>query len=402
MMRRLALLAGVAALLGPGYASAQTAKQIHERLITLDTHLDTPAHFAQPGWDIMDRHSVAQDGSQVDYPRMVEGGLDGGFFAIYTPSGERTPEGDRKARDYGLVRAAEILQMVAKHGDKFQLALKSDDAAAINAAGKKIVYMSMENSQPVEGDLSLMSTFYALGVRLMSPVHFRNNDLGDSATDTAEWGGLSPKGKQFVAEANRLGVMLDASHASDQVLEQMIALSTTPVILSHSGCKAIYDHPRNVDDAHLKLLAAKGGVIQMNAYSAYMIAQPNIPERTAALAALRQEFGDADDLTPERRKAMMARRKEIDAKWPVPKATFEDFMAHLLHAIRLVGVDHVGVGLDMDGGGGVVGLEDVASNWKISERLLKEGYTPADLQKIWSGNVLRVLKQVEAAKAPAA
>nr|WP_205853816.1 dipeptidase [Phenylobacterium deserti] len=401
-MRRLALLAGVAALLGPGIASAQTARQIHEKLIALDTHLDTPANFAVSGWDIMDRHAYADDGSQVDYPRMVEGGLDGGFFAVYTPSGERTAAGDIKARDYAIVRATEIREMVAKHGDKFQLALKADDAAAINKAGKKIVFMSMENSQPVEGDLSLMKTFYDLGVRMMSPAHFRNNDLGDSATDKPEWNGLSPKGRQFVAEANRLGIILDASHASDQVLEQMIAQSTTPIVLSHSGVKAVFDHPRNVDDAHLKLLAAKGGVIQMNAYSGYMVPQVNIPERTAALAALRKEFGDGDDLTADKRKAMMARRREIEARWPVPRATFEDFMAHLLHAIRLVGVDHVGIGLDMDGGGGVVGLEDVASNWKISERLLKEGYTPADLQKIWSGNVLRVMKQVEAAKAPAA
>jgi len=374
-----------------------SAHAIHDGLLTLDTHLDTPANFARPGWDIMDRHKVA-DRSQVDYPRMVEGGLKGGFFAIYTPQGPRTPEGDRAARDAAIMRGVEIREMVAKHGDAFELALKADDAAKIMARGRRIVFMSIENSYPIEGDLSLMSTFQAMGVRLIGPVHFRDNDLADSATDKPEWHGLSPKGRAFVAEANRLGLVLDASHASDDVLDQMMALSKTPVILSHSGCKAVNDNPRNVDDARLRALAASGGVIQVNSLSGYLIPTPKNPAREAAMAALMQR-AQSGHLTPEQQSGLEAEYAAIEAKYPEPRATFDDFMKHLLHALEVAGVDHVGIGADMDGGGGVTGMEDITGYPRITAALLAAGYTPADLAKIWGGNVLRVLRQAEAYKA---
>ena len=382
-----------------GSASAQTPdpKAVHDSLLTLDTHLDTPENFARPGWDMMDRHKISER-SQVDYPRMVEGGLKGGFFAIYTPQGPRTPEGDHAARDFGIMRGIEIREMVAKHSDHFELALKADDAAAIMAKGKRFVFMSMENSYPIEGDLSLMSTFQAMGVRLIGPAHFKNNDLADSATDKPEWHGLSPLGKKFVAEANRLGLILDASHSSDDVLDQMMALSKTPVILSHSGCKAINDNPRNIDDAHLRALAADGGVIQMNALSAYLIPTPKNPERDAAMAALMKK-ASAGHLTPEQQAGLETEYAAIEAKYPQPKATFDDYMKHMLHALKVAGVDHVGVGADMDGGGGVVGMEDITGYPKITAALLKAGYTKDDLAKIWGGNVLRVMRQVEAYKA---
>lgn len=399
-MARRWMMAGAAVLaLATGAAQAETPRQIHEKLIALDTHLDTPASFAMPGWDIMDRHDQADDGTQVDYPRMVEGGLDGGFFAVFTSAQPVTPEGDRAARDMALVRAVEIHEMVAKHGDKFELATEAADAARIAKAGKRSVFMSMENSQPVEADLTLMQTFYHLGVRMMGPAHFKTNDLADSATDTAKWNGLSDKGRAFVAEANRLGIILDASHSSDAVFDQMLALSKTPIVLSHSGAKAVHDHPRNLDDGRLKALAAKGGVIQILAFSAYMVDQPKIAERDEAMSALYRETGSPRRLSPEARKAFFAKRAAIEAKYPLPGASFETFMAHLEHAIKVAGVDHVGVGLDMDGGGGVAGLEDVSMNWKITERLLKDGYSAADCAKIWSGNILRVMRAVEAAKA---
>jgi membrane dipeptidase len=381
-------------------ARAQTpspaAQAVHDSLLTLDTHLDTPANFPRPGWDMMDRHKVSER-SQVDYPRMVEGGLKGGFFAIYTPQGPRTAQGDRAARDAAIMRGVEIREMVARHGDHFELALKADDAAPIVAKGKRVVFMSIENSYPLEGDLSLMSTFQKLGVRLIGPVHFKDNDLADSATDAPEWHGLSPLGRQFVAEANRLGLVLDASHASDDVLDQMMALSKTPVILSHSGCKAVFDNPRNVDDARLKALAASGGVIQVNSLSAYLIPTPKNPERDAAMAALRQKAAGA--LTAQQQSALEAEYAAIEAKYPEPRATFDDFMKHLLHALKVAGVDHVGIGADMDGGGGVVGMEDITGYPKITAALLAAGYTRDDLAKIWGGNVLRVLRQAEAYKA---
>jgi len=378
-------------------AQAPSAQAVHDSLLTLDTHLDTPANFARPGWDIMDRHKVA-DRSQVDYPRMVEGGLKGGFFAIYTPQGPRTVEGDRAARDAAIIRGVEIREMIAKHGDKFELALKADDAPVIAAKGKRVVFMSIENSYPLEGDLSLMSTFQRLGVRLIGPVHFKDNDLGDSATDAPEWHGLSPLGKRFVAEANRLGLVLDASHASDDVLDQMMALSKTPVILSHSGCKAVFDNPRNIDDARLRALAASGGVIQVNSLSAYLIPTPKNPERAAAMAALMKK-ASAGGPAADQQSALEAEFAAIEAKYPEPKATFDDFMKHLLHALSVAGVDHVGIGADMDGGGGVTGMEDITGYPKITAALLAAGYSRADLVKIWGGNVLRVLKQAEAYKA---
>jgi membrane dipeptidase len=372
-----------------------SARAVHDSLLTLDTHLDTPANFARPGWDIMDRHQIA-DRSQVDYPRMVEGGLKGGFFAIYTPQGPRTPEGDRAARDAAIMRGVEIREMVAKHGDKFALALKADDAAAIVASGRRVVFMSIENSYPIEGDITLMSTFQKMGVRLIGPVHFKNNDLADSATDAPEWHGLSPLGRRFVAEANRLGLVLDASHASDDVLDQMIALSKTPVILSHSGVKAAFDHPRNIDDGRLKALAASGGVIQIN--SIYLVATPNNPERSAAMAALMKK-AQAAGQTPADQAALEADYAAIEARYPEPKATFEQFIAQLLHALKVAGVDHVGIGTDMDGGGGVTGMEDITGYPKITAVLLAAGYSRDDLAKIWGGNVLRVLRQAEAYKA---
>lgn len=390
----LAVFAGAAQAADPA-----AARKLHEGLLTLDTHLDTPANFGRPGWDILDRHSADKDGSQIDYPRMVEGGLDGGFFAIYTPQGPRTPDATRAARDAAIIRGVEIHEMVAKHGDKFALALKADDAQRIVAQGKRVVFISVENSYPMDGDVSLLSTFYALGVRISGLAHFKNNDMADSSTDAPEWHGLSPLGRQFVAEANRLGVVLDGSHSSDEVLDQLIALSKTPVILTHSGCKAVFDHPRNIDDARLKALAQSGGVIQIDAFSSYLIETPKNADRDAAMTALRAKAGARASMTEAERAGFMAEMKAIDAKYPVPKATFEDFMNHLNHALKVAGVDHVGIGIDFDGGGGVTGLNDASDYWKISERLLAEGYTRDDLVKIWSGNVLRLLRAAEAAKA---
>lgn len=377
--------------------AAEDARAIHERLVTLDTHLDTPANLRRPGWNILERHDVKEDFSQVDVPRLIEGGVDGGFWVIYTPQGPRTPAGHAAARDTALQIALRIHKMVAANPAHFTLATKADEAAAIAASGKRIVYLSIENAYPIGQDLTLLQTFYDLGVRMISPVHFANNDLGDSATDTTgkQWNGLSPLGKAFVAECNRLGMVLDQSHASDEVFDQLLALSATPIILSHSGVKGVYDHPRNVDDERIKKLAAAGGVIQMNSLSAYLIPTPPNPERNKAMSALFAKFGGRGGLTGEQMKAMAGERRAIEEKYPVPLATFDDFMKHVLHTLKLVGPDHVGFGPDWDGGGGVIGMEDIASSHKITARLLAEGYSEADCAKMWSGNILRLLRAAE-------
>jgi membrane dipeptidase len=329
---------------------------------------------------------------------MVKGGLDGGFFAIFTPQGPRTPQGFADARDAAIKRGLEIREMLARHSDHFALALKVGDAEPIARSGKRIIFMSIENSYPLGKDLTLLKTFYELGVRMVGPVHFTNNDLADSATDPKgpEWHGLSPLGKELVAEANRLGMVLDASHASDEVFDQMLALSTTPIILSHSGARNVFNHPRNIDDARIVKLAAAGGVIQINSYSDYLINTPANPPREMRLRALTMKYGQFRNLSGGKLKAYMAERHAIETEYPIPRASIDDVMAHLLHVLKLVGPDHVGIGLDLDGGGGVTGMEDVAGVREITKRLLTAGYSEQDLAKIWGGNALRLLGAAEA------
>ncbi|MBO9709125.1 MAG: dipeptidase [Caulobacter sp.] len=379
-------------------AVSKADRALHERVLTLDTHLDTPEHFARRGWSMIDRHSVAEDGTQVDWPRMNAGGLDGGFFVIYTGQGELSAEGYRKARDFALNRATEIREMVAAHSDKFELAYAPADAERINKASKKFVFQSIENSWPMGEDLTLMQTFYGAGVRMAGPVHFRNNQFADSSTDKPIWHGFSPLGLRWLAEANRLGIIIDVSHASDDVVDQAVALSKVPIIASHSGAKAVYDHPRNLDDGRLKKIADAGGVICIN--SVYLKNTAASPERLAALKAL----GPAPDSETGTEAEIVAYAKKIAAvnvKYPPVRATFEDFMASLLHTLKVVGPQHVGIGADWDGGGGVVDFEDIADLPKVTARLKAAGYTDADVAAIWSGNVLRVMQQVQdyAAKA---
>jgi membrane dipeptidase len=380
---------------GPVVSGAVRA--LHEQLLTLDTHLDTPANFAIVGWNIAERHDPARDGSQIDLPRLAEGGLDGGFWAIYTPQGPRNPAADRAARDYAFARGIAIREVVAANAKQLELAQSADDAAQIVARHKRVVYLSIENSYPFEADLSLLETFYKIGVRLVGLAHFTNNELADSATDPKgpEWHGLSEKGRALVREANRLGIVLDASHSSDDVLDQLLTLSKTPILLSHSGVRGVFNHPRNIDDRRMRALAAAGGVIQINFLSDYLVQTPKIPEREAALTALRAT-ATAHVLTLTEREALIARKHEIERRWPVPRATFEDAVAHLLYAIRVAGIDHVGIGADFDGGGGVLGFEDARDYPKITARLLSEGFSREDIQKVWSGNVLRVLRAAEA------
>ena len=393
-------LAGCSTMAAPAPAGISAeAWAIHNRILTLDTHLDTPAFLdTAHGYDIMERHDVERDGTQVDYPRMVEGGLDGGFWVIYMGQGPLTPESYREIRDTALIRAMSIHKMVAAHPDKFELALTAADAERIHASGKKIVYISMENSYELGEDLSLLDTFYKLGVRMAGPVHNGTNQLADSTNPGAvgvKWNGLSPLGREYVKRANALGIVLDGSHASDAAIDQMIDLSATPIILSHHGADALNEHPRNAPDALLKKLAAKGGVIHMNALGAFIKPLQMPKERADALAALRTKWGDPDQLDAARYEQYLDERNALDRQFPEPRASFEDYMQQVLYTIKLVGVDHVGFGADWDGGGGLDGFRDITALPKITDRLLREGYTEADLAKMWGGNVIRLLKAAE-------
>jgi membrane dipeptidase len=382
---------------GASGVSAQ-ALALHKRLLVLDTHLDTPALLDRPqGYDIMMRHDVDKYGTQVDVPKMNEGGLDGGFWAIYMPQGPLTPEGYARIRDTALIRSTSIHEMVAAHPNTFEIALTADDAVRINAAGKKVVFLSMENSYELGDDITLIDTFYKLGVRLIGPVHNGNNQLADSANPGAgngpKWYGLSPMGKAFVKRANELGMVLDGSHSADSTVEQMLDLSATPIIMSHHGVRALNDHPRNLPDALLKKLADKGGVVQMNTLFLKTL-PPASKERTDALKAVSEKFpGGA---TGPQADAYMDAMAEVNRKFPEPRADFEDYMKQILYAIKLIGVDHVGLGgADWDGGGGLNGYRDVSYLPRVTERLLKEGYSEEDLRKMWGGNVLRVVKQAQ-------
>ena len=271
-------------------AELARASALQKRLVTLDSHLDTPANLERGDFDVMQGHAGNRL-SQVDYPRMLEGALDGGFWAVYTGQGNRSAAAHLDDRDAGLQRLMKIHNLLAAQPQRFALATTPADAARIKAAGKRVVYISMENASPLVADPSLLRFYYAQGLRLMSTVHFLNNEFADSATDPkgAEWKGLSPAGKQLVQQA--LGIVIDQSHASDAVFDQLIALSPVPIVLSHSGARAVYNHPRNIDDARLKVLAAHGGVIQVNSYGGYLIDSGASPERKAAEKALADQYG---------------------------------------------------------------------------------------------------------------
>jgi membrane dipeptidase len=303
-------------------------------------------------------------------------------------------------RDAAFLRAAEIREMVAAHPEQFELAFLEEDAKRIAAKRKIMVYQSIENSGILGNDPTLLRSFYKLGVRLAGPVHFLNNQFADSATDKPKWNGLSPLGKEFVREANDLGVILDASHSADSVFDQMLEMSRAPIICSHSSCRALNNHPRNLDDARIKKLAAAGGTIQMN--SVYLITTPRNPERSKAESAISEKLENLGGLTPAQATAVVRQAaidtKALDKKYPAPRANFEDYMKHILHALDLVGPEHVGIGADWDGGGGVAGLDDITGLPKITDRLLKAGYTEAQLANFWGGNVLRVLGKAHDAR----
>jgi membrane dipeptidase len=363
----------------------------HRRMLVLDTHLDIPERWDDGSWDFGVRHRVDEDGSQVDLPRMDEGGLDGGFLVIYTPQGAVTPDGYREARDAALVRAAAIRRVLGENRARIGLALNPDEAEQLVSQGRHFAFISMENSWPLGEDLSLLTTFYRLGVRLAGPVHFKNNQLGDSATDTPRWNGLSPLGRQWVAEMNRLGIIIDVSHSSDAVFDQILALSRAPIIASHSGPRAIYGHPRNLDDARLRRLAAAGGLLMIN--SVYLAPADNSHEREA----INERHRHWATLTAAERAQLRSDEAALNRIRPAGTADFDLYMRSMLHAIQVMGADHVGLGADWDGGGGVIGMADITALPRISARLRREGLSEAAIAGIMGGNLLRVMRQVQGA-----
>ncbi len=369
---------------------------LHERLFTLDTHGDTPTtSLMRDGWEFGAGHTFAGDGTQCDLPRMVAGGIDAMVWAVYSTQAARVAAGYDQATERALRVLARTRAVVDRNADRCGLALTAADGPRLKAGGRRAIYLSIENSYSLGRDLGNVRKFYDLGVRMLGLTHMLNNDLADSSTDPRgpEWGGLSPWGREVVAECNRLGIALDTSHASDAALDELLRLSRAPVILSHSGCRAVCDHPRNLDDDRLRALAAQGGVIQLNALPIAVV--PTREDgRTAALSAMLLQLGESV-LTP----AVLARAEEawhrIEQAYPNPRATLDDYVQHLEHAVRVAGIDHVGIGCDFDGGGGVAGLNDVSEYPNLTAALLARGFTPVDLEKIWGGNTLRLLARAQ-------
>jgi membrane dipeptidase len=373
-------------------AASPADRLLHERLLTLDTHLDTPALFVRPGWDFSEWHSYYWDGSQVDLPRMQVGGLDGGFFVIYTGQGPLTPAGFAAARESALLRAHAIQRVVAENKDKLAFATTAADAERLHREGKRIVFQSIENSYPLGTDLSLLSTFHRMGVRMAGPVHNGSNQFADSSRPRpgdVVHNGLSPLGRQWVAEMNRLGMVIDGSHSSDAAIDQMIQLSKTPIILSHSGPKAMFDHPRNIGDDLMRRLARSGGVMQMN--TLFLRAT----SASQARDTIEERQKEWETMTAAERQKLVADGAAVYAREPFEFADLDLFMRALLHAVRVMGVDHVGLGADWDGGGGLSGMPDIERLPAITARLRQAGFSEADIAKIWSGNTLRLLRQAE-------
>ncbi len=375
---------------------SEAAQALHERVLVLDSHIDTARLLEQPGWNVLERHDAVRDLSQVDWPRLREGGLDGAFWAIYTPQGSRDLEGRAAAAEHGLAQLMRLRDLVARHPSQFGLALGSEDARRLAAEGRHAVFISMENAAPLASDPALLDTYRRQGLRMLGLVHSSNNDLADSSTDKPEWHGLSPAGRQLVRRAHCLGVLVDASHASDETLDQLLETSPVPVVLSHSSSRAITDHRRNVDDERLLRLASKGGVANVTLYSSYLSLQKDDPRRAAALQPLYAPLRRMAALQPDEYRALAAQIGEVERRYPKARASLDDFMAHLLHVLKLVGPEHVGIGSDWDGGGGVAELQDVTQLPRITERLMQAGYSEEQIAGIWGGNLLRALDRAQA------
>ncbi|HLN86413.1 MAG TPA: dipeptidase [Candidatus Limnocylindrales bacterium] len=394
------------------------ARAIHDRVLVLDSHIDF-----EPG-DLTGARNYTERGeTQFNLPNMIDGGLDALFFVIYVG---QTREGQNpdalKAAGYERAYKAAVEKFDAVHSftndiapDKIQLATNANEVRRIHADGKKAALMGVENGYPVAEELSRVKEFYERGARYLSLAHNGHNQLADSHTgerDGWKWNGVSPLGKQVIAEMNRYGIMVDVSHASKESMMQTAALSKAPIIASHSAARALCNVSRNLDDEQLYALKNTGGVIQVVAYGGFIkTTKADSPERVAALAAARKEYNLPDPAALSQRaraqaalKAMpadqcakyQARLAEIDQNLPGdPPATVKDLVDHIDYVVKLLGIDHVGISSDFDGGGGIVGWNDASETLNVTVELVGRGYTEAQIEKLWSGNLLRVMDEVQ-------
>ena len=370
------------------------AATIHREILTIDSHTDTPLWFTRSDFDLAEKHDPMETRSRVDFPRMKEGGLDAIFMAAFVGQGERTDSGNIRAKN----RIDRILDSIHSNVDRYpelaEIALSPDDAPRLESKDKIAVYIGIENGYPLGSDIANMQEFYDKGARYITLCHTKNNDICDSSTDSLEHGGLSNLGEEVVREMNRLGIMIDVSHASDSSFYDVIALSKDPIIASHSCARALCDHPRNLSDEMLKVLADKEGVIQVCLLSAYLKEPAPNPQRDSAFDAVREKYNHFRDLTEEEHKKARKEWYATDRAYPQKLATVSDLVDHIDHIVEVAGIDHVGIGSDFDGGGGLADCYDVSQMANITEELLRRDYSVDEIQKIWSGNFMRVFNEV--------
>jgi len=367
-------------------------------VLTLDSHVDTPLMLMREGFDIGKWNDPRDGGGKLDFPRMEEGGLDAVFFAVFLGQGALTPE----AYAQNHQRALDIFEMIHQSLDAHQavagLALTPDDACRLREEGRFAIYIGNENGYPIGKDLGLLQTYHDLGSRYMGLSHSRHNQICDSSTDSQPplHNGLSDFGVEVVRELNRLGMMVDVTHISDEAFYDVLEVTKAPVIASHSNARAICDHPRNLDDDMLIALAENGGVLQLCVLSAYVKEMEPNPEREAAFSALREKWNNFQDLTDDEMEQARSEWWALNSLHPAPMATVADLVDHVDHVVNLIGIDHVGIGTDFDGGGALEDCFDVSELGNITLELVRRGYGKEEIEKIWSGNFMRVFREVEA------
>jgi membrane dipeptidase len=372
-------------------AVSARAKQLHDRAIVIDSHDDTTQRLLfDKTFDISVRH---KDGN-IDVPRMREGGLDALFFSIWVPSDVTGPPAVKRALDLiDCVREAARL-----HPNDLMLATTAADIRRAAAEHKIAALMGMEGGHMIDDDVRLLRVYAALGVRYMTLTHFKNNNWADSSTDKAAHNGLTPLGKDIVREMNRLGMMVDISHVADKTFWDVIETTKAPVIASHSSVRAIANHPRNMTDDMMRALAKNGGVMMINYHAGFLSEEFRVASEKRsgtvdqAMAAMSKKCGGNEACT-----TMESERldHEAMAKGELPKVTWDKIVEHIDHAVKVAGAEHVGLGSDFDGATMPLGMEDASKLPKITDALLKKGYSDADVEKILGGNILRVMEQVE-------
>ena len=368
------------------------AEKIHAAYLTVDTHCDTPMEMTNSGFDL----GVKNDRGCVDFPRMNEGGLNAEFFAVFIAQGPRTDSGFLKAHTETLKIFRTIHDNVNKNSNLASVALTPDDAYKLKKEGKIAAFIGIENGYPVGKDISRIQQYYNLGARYITLCHSGNNDICDSSTDQKgpEHDGLSEFGKNVVREMNRLGMMVDVSHISDKAFYDVIETTKVPVFASHSSSRALCSSARNLTDDMLLALKSNGGVIQICILSSFIKTPEPNPLLDSKLKELREKYGNFSVLTDVQKKAYRTERWEIQNNYKI-LATVSDVVDHIDHVVQVIGIDHVGIGTDFDGGGGVDGCRDVSEMKNITIELLRRGYSKADIAKIWGGNIMRVFREVE-------